>query len=345
MSKEVRLQKFIADCGITSRRKAEVLIAGGRVEVNGMTLRELGSKINPEVDVVTVDGKIADFNSVQQIYAVINKPRGYMTTASDPEGRKTVMDLCREVSERIYPVGRLDYLSEGLLILTNDGELANMIMHPRYNITKVYEVKVFGVVNEKILKRLRAGAMLEDGFVKPQSVRVIKELHAKTWLEFRLGEGKNREIRKICETHGLTVDKLKRVAIGNLTVDGIAPGSIRYTSKSEILRLVGLQKDGTTIEGFECTYMSAKRSVNLKKSKHRGEKTLANDSNYEKFRKGTYFQAIKDIKSNKIAALEKERDDAFAVKEEAHQARKTKKKIREFKKRKSAENGVHASFA
>ena len=127
-SKLVRLQKFIADCGITSRRKAEDLIVMGRVTVNGDLVKELGTKVDPSVDAVMVDGKVADLGAVEKIYMVMNKPRGIMTTVHDPEGRKTVLDLCQEISERIYPVGRLDYLSEGLLILSNDGELANVVL-------------------------------------------------------------------------------------------------------------------------------------------------------------------------------------------------------------------------
>ena len=169
------------------------------------------------------------------MYVLLHKPRGYMTTISDPEGRKTVMDLCKEVTERIYPVGRLDYLSEGLLLLTNDGNLANLVMHPRFNVTKVYEVKVFGAVSLAIQKRLREGVELDDGFVKPFSVRVIKQLPTKTWLEFRLIDGRNREIRRICEACGLTVDKLKRVAIEGLTIDGIKPGGYRFVTKKFIL--------------------------------------------------------------------------------------------------------------
>ena len=158
---EVRLQKYIADCGITSRRKAEELIVQGRVEVNGELITELGTKVNAGRDAVVVDGNPIDINRVEKMYLLLNKPRGYVTTLNDPEGRKTVMDLVREISERIYPVGRLDYLSEGLLLLTNDGELANKIMHPSHEVVKVYEVKVFGAVNETILKKLRDGATLK----------------------------------------------------------------------------------------------------------------------------------------------------------------------------------------
>lgn len=327
---ELRLQKFIADCGITSRRKAEELIAQGRVEVNGVTTRVLGTKVNPEIDAVVVDGKIADLGSVDQVYVVMNKPRGYVTTLNDPEGRRTVMDLCMEVSERIYPVGRLDYLSEGLLVLTNDGEVANMIMHPSFNITKVYEVKVFGSVTEGILKKLRNGVQLEDGFMKPLAVRVIKQLPNKTWLEFRLGEGRNREIRKICEACGLTVDKLKRFAIEGLTVDGIAPGKFRYITRKQLLGHVGLLEDGRK-DPRATTWMSAKRSVNLKK-KGAQSGTSADDPAWVKYRKETYFQSVKELDARKIQEKEQASAASLAARDEAHFDRKKRKALREAKK-------------
>ena len=191
LSKSLRLQKYIADCGFTSRRKAEDLIKQGKVKVNGVISSELGVKVDPVKDVVSIDGQVLDRESIQRHYILMNKPRGVMTTLDDPEGRATVMDYVKEVSERVYPVGRLDYLSEGLLLLTNDGEMANMIMHPSYNITKVYEVKVFGAVNDAILKKLRNGIVFQGHHLKPLTVRVIKQLPSKTWIEFRLGEGRN----------------------------------------------------------------------------------------------------------------------------------------------------------
>lgn len=341
MSKEIRLQKFIADCGITSRRKAEELIVQGRVQLNGMTVAQLGTKVNPDSDVVMVDGQVADLNSVKKVYVVMNKPRGYVTTVSDPEGRRTVVDLVREVSERIYPVGRLDYLSEGLLIMTNDGEMANLIMHPRYDITKVYEVKVFGAVGEALLKKLRSGAQLEDGFVKPKSVRIIKQLPTKTWLEFRLGEGKNREIRKICESCGLTVDKLKRVAIGGLVVEGITPGGVRYITKTQLLKAVGLNPDGSKSKDA-VEYVSSKKSVNLKK-KGAQDCTSADDKAFTKFRKDTYFESIKKIEESKKLAHKKEVEEFYAAKEEAHKKRVQKKRFRQKKKEESSK-GVHAQI-
>ena len=302
---EVRLQKFISDCGITSRRKAEVMIREGRVSINGDVVMELGTKVNPYSDIVMVDGHLADLNAVEPIYLMLHKPRGFVTTLSDPEGRETVMNLVKEISERIYPVGRLDYLSEGLLLMTNDGEFANMIMHPKYNVTKVYEVKVFGSVTETILNKLRAGAFLDEGMVKPTSVRVIKQLPTKTWIEFRLNEGRNREIRRLCEAVGLTVDKLKRLAIGGLSIEGVAPGNFRIMSKEQMLGHIGLNEDGTSRkvlnqEGF----VSSKKTIDLKKKRPQPG-TVADDEAFQKFRRETYFDSLKQIADNKAQVADK----------------------------------------
>lgn len=324
---EVRLQKFIADCGVTSRRKAEHMITQGRVTVNGEIVMELGSKVDPANDVVMVDGHLADLNAVDQVYLILHKPRGFVTTLNDPEGRETVMDLVKDVTERIYPVGRLDYLSEGLLIMTNDGELANMVMHPKFNVTKVYEVKVFGSVTETILNKLRAGAYLEDGFVKPTSVRVIKQLPTKTWLEFRLNEGKNREIRRLCEAVGLTVDKLKRLAIGGLSVEGVAPGKYRLMSKFQMLNAIGLNEDGTlkkvaNAEGF----ISSKKTIDLKKKRPQPG-TVADDEAFKKFRRETYFDSLKQIQENKAKVVEKiqKLEDQVFVEEQKSYVERRKK--------------------
>ncbi len=284
----VRLHKFIADAGITSRRKAEVLILEGRVQVNGICITQLGTQVDPHNDVVMFDGEPIDSRYIKKVYLVLNKPRSYMTTLSDPEGRSTVMDLVHDCTERIYPVGRLDYLSEGLLILTNDGELAQQIIHPSFQLTKVYEVKVFGFVNEKILKSLRNGVTVQGVFLKPKSVRIIKCLNNKTWLEFRLNDGKNREIREICESLGLTVDKLKRVAIGGLTVCGIAPGKYRYMTKKDLLKQIDTQN--------EKTYWSNKRTIRLKSDskfkRKKSQEILADDKLFLKFRKENYFKVV-----------------------------------------------------
>lgn len=279
---EVRLQKYIADCGITSRRKAEDLIVKGRVKINGTTVTLLGTKIDPEKDTVLVDGSLADHRAVQKLYILLHKPRGYVTTVSDPQGRDTVMDLIREVSERVYPVGRLDYLSEGLLLMTNDGEVANTIMHPRHEVIKVYEVKIFGILDPQMLYKLREGVTVEGELLKPLSVRPLKQLDNKTWVEIRLAEGKNREIRKICEALDITIDKLRRVAIGNLTINGIAPGRYVYLSKKDIYNGLNLKSE----------YFSPKKSITIKARKSTVKK-MANDVSYKKYRKDTYNSVMR----------------------------------------------------
>ncbi len=331
-SSEMRLQKYIADCGITSRRKAEDLITQGRVSVNGEVVVELGTKVNLATDVIMVDGALADLQSVDKIYAYVHKPRGYVTTVSDPEGRNTVMDLVKDIPERIYPVGRLDYLSEGLLIMTNDGEVANMIMHPKYDVTKIYEVKVFGSVTATLLAKLKAGALIDEGFVKPQSVRIVKQLPSKTWLEFRLNEGKNREIRKLCEAVGLTVDKLKRVAIENLTIEGVAPGKYRVLTKSQLLNALGLNSDGTKLKDAP-KYISPKKTIDVK-SKGPQPGTEADSEAFQKFRRETYFETVKTIKENKEKLAARAVSLEFEIKEDEHQERKTKRIAKKIKAKK-----------
>jgi 23S rRNA pseudouridine2605 synthase len=304
-SRELRLQKFIADCGVTSRRKAEEMIEDGRVEVNGQIVTQLGTKVNPKKDSVLVDGRPIDLGSVNNVYLVFHKPRCVMTTVSDPEGRPTVLDYCKDINERIYPVGRLDYLSEGLLILTNDGEVGNMIMHPSSNVEKVYEVKVFGIINEQILKGLRAGATVEGETLVPKSVRLIKQLPGKTWLEFRLNEGKNREIRKLCEAVGVVVDKLKRVSIGGLSIDGISPGRYRMYNKNELLKEIGFMKNTHGYTLVQKEFVSAKKSIRFKKRQN-FTGTLANERVFQQYNRDIYFETIKKKKELAQQILDEE---------------------------------------
>jgi 23S rRNA pseudouridine2605 synthase len=317
----VRLQKVIADCGVTSRRKAEGLILDGRVEVNGRVVTELGTKVNPHKDTIQVDGNTLELMAVDKVYIVMNKPRAYMTTLSDPEGRPTVMDLIFGVKQRIFPVGRLDYLSEGLLILTNDGDLANMIMHPKYEVEKVYEVKVFGHVNEGILAKIKRGVMTEDGLLKPKSVRVIEQLPNKTWLEFRLNEGKNREIRKICEAVELTVDKLRRVAIEGLNIQSLTPGKYVFTTRKELLKALGLTEDGRKFA--KRTFMSAKKSLNVGKVAKIVSKTArpADDKKFQAFRKENYYQTVQSINEVKMRQAEEEATKAAELEAQENAAR------------------------
>ncbi|MES2528911.1 MAG: pseudouridine synthase [Bdellovibrionota bacterium] len=300
----VRLQKVIADCGVTSRRKAEGLILDGRVTVNGRVITELGTKVNPHADLIQVDERTIELSAVDKMYLVMNKPRAYMTTLSDPEGRPTVMDLIYGVKQRIFPVGRLDYLSEGLLILTNDGDLANMIMHPRYEVEKVYEVKVFGHVNEGILARIRRGVMTEDGLMKPSSVRVIEQLPNKTWLEFRLNEGKNREIRKICDAVDLTVDKLRRVAIEGLNIQSVPVGQYMFTTRKELLKALGLNEHGE--KTMDRKFVSAKKTLNVAKVAKIVASTArpADDKKFQAFRKENYYETVRSIKETELRTAE-----------------------------------------
>ena len=284
MNKKIRLHKYIADCGVTSRRKAELLIAEGRVRVNGKITARQGVVLNPAEDVVAIDGKIIHLESVDRLYILFNKPRSVITTLHDPEGRKTVMDFLPMVGERVYPVGRLDYHSEGLLILTNDGGMAHQIMHPSFNVIKTYEVKVFGAVTEKILKSLKCQHDFPEGPVRPQSVRVIKQLPNKTWLEFRLSEGRNREIRRLCEVVGLTIDKLKRVAIGGLSIQMVASGEFRFLTKRELESQLGFS-------GHRQKFTSHKRSIDVRVKRPQGGRS-ADDPYYFQYRRENYQKTL-----------------------------------------------------
>ncbi len=312
----IRLQKVIADCGVTSRRKAEGYILDGRVTVNGNTVTELGTKVNPHKDVIQVDEMTLELSAVDKVYIVMNKPRAYITTLSDPEGRPTVMELIYGVKQRIFPVGRLDYLSEGLLILTNDGDLANMIMHPKYEVEKVYEVKVFGHVNEALLAKIKRGVMTEDGLLKPKSIRVIEQLPNKTWLEFRLNEGKNREIRKICDAVDLTVDKLRRVAIEGLNIQSLPVGQYMFTTRKELLRSLGLNEHGEKVSLRK--FVSAKKTLNTVKVAKIVSKTArpADDKKFQSFRKESYYETVASIKDLKLKQAE---EDALKLADEQAQ--------------------------
>jgi 23S rRNA pseudouridine2605 synthase len=234
-----RLQKIIAAAGIASRRKAEELIAGGRVQVNGQVVTELGSKADADVDHIRVDGKLLQ-GPERFTYIALNKPKGYVTTVSDEKKRPTVMDLVQKVKGRVYPVGRLDWASEGLLLMTNDGELANALMKASSNVPKTYVVKVAGQPDETKLEKLRRGVSIaEKGGRRvrtaPAKIRLIKE-GDNPWLEVTIIEGRNRQVRKMFEEVGHHVEKIRRVQYGPLALD-VPPGDWRNLTLLEVAKL------------------------------------------------------------------------------------------------------------
>jgi len=231
-----RLQKIISQAGIASRRHAEQMIVEGRVSVNGKIVKELGTKVDPS-DRVVIDGKMLAGEKL--VYLILNKPRGYITTLSDPKGRKTVIELVNDIDERIYPVGRLDYATEGLLLMTNDGELTHGLTHPSKHVTKTYIAKVKGLPTDEKLTRLRKGIALEDGVTAPAEVRFQnydeqKDISA---IEIAIHEGKNRQVRRMFESIGHPVKTLKRIKYAFLTLEGLKRGQHRYLTPSEIIRL------------------------------------------------------------------------------------------------------------
>ena len=235
----LRLQKILAAAGIASRRKSEELILAGRVSVNGAVVRKLGSKADPAVEKIAVDGKPLAAPQ-RQLYFLLHKPKGYVTTVSDPEGRPTVMDLLGAVPERVYPVGRLDYASEGLLLLTNDGDLAQKLSKAGGHVPKTYNVKISGRPDEPSIERLRRGIAipLEDGRrvkTSPAKIRLIEDA-PNPWYEVTLVEGRNRQIRRMFQQIGFLVEKIKRVQFGPLKLD-VPPGKFRRLSNGEVARL------------------------------------------------------------------------------------------------------------
>jgi 23S rRNA pseudouridine2605 synthase len=235
-----RLQKILARAGVGSRRACEKLIVQGRVTVNGKNVTELGMMVDPETSAIKVNGKrlnIAVTNKMYQ-YLVLYKPRGYLTTMKpDEEGRLTLLNLLDRIKIRIYPVGRLDFNSEGLVLLTNDGELAYRLTHPKFKVPRTYEVKVHGIPSERVLKRLSYGITLEDGKTLPASVKMLRVTGNNAWLLFTIYEGKKRQIRRMCEHVYLPVSKLKRIAIGPITLKGLQRRGFRFLLPEEVQKL------------------------------------------------------------------------------------------------------------
>jgi 23S rRNA pseudouridine2605 synthase len=245
-----RLQKVLAAAGVASRRKAEEIIAAGRVSLNGQTVTEQGTKADPQVDTILVDGKPLR-RAERLVYFLLNKPKGFVTTVSDPEGRPTVMQLMGTQPERLFPVGRLDYASEGLLLMTNDGGLMQMLTKARSHIPKTYLVKVSGIPSPQAIERLRTGVniVLDDGRSVKTSPAKIELVEAATnpWYEVTLIEGRNRQIRRMFQQVGFLVEKIKRIRLGPLTLD-VPTGKFRSLTKAEISQLKNLAAPHTISE-------------------------------------------------------------------------------------------------
>lgn len=235
---KVRLQKHLADCGIASRRKAEELIAMGKVKVNGH-VAEIGQKVDPKRDKITVRGKNVVANTTK-MYIMLHKPRGFVTTASDEKGRKCVTDLVKDAPVRLFPVGRLDMNSEGLLLMTNDGEFANRLTHPSYHVNKTYRVTVKGEVDDEKIIALKEGIVLDGVKTLPCDCFVAERKMDRTVLIFVIQEGRNRQIRRMCEEVGLEVLRLKRTEIAGVKLGMLPRGSWRPLNEKEMRRLTSI---------------------------------------------------------------------------------------------------------
>ncbi len=244
MEDKIRLQKHMAQCGVASRRHAEEMIKAGRVKVNGRTVTEMGFLVSNK-DKVDVDGKqIKKENKL--IYIMLNKPSGYVSTVSDPEGRRTVLDLIEDVQERVYPVGRLDYDTTGLLILTNDGDFAFSSTHPGQETRKTYIAEIMGMPSNETLRALRKGVVIDDKPTYPAEVEIIEIKDKVTVLKIIIHEGRNRQVKRMCEAVGHPVLRLRRTAVGKLTLGNLQPGEWKYLSPQEV-KLVRGNKNGRQI--------------------------------------------------------------------------------------------------
>lgn len=230
-----RLQKLMAAAGLCSRRQAESLIAAGKVTVNGR-VAGLGDQADPQVDTILVDGRPLKSGD-PFCYVLLHKPVGVVTTLSDPQGRPVVTDLLRDLPVRVYPIGRLDLTTSGLLLLTNDGALAQRLAHPRHEVTKTYLVRVRGIVTAGQLRQLEQGVNLDDGPTAPAKVARVRRSGSHSWFELSIHEGRNRQVRRMCETLGLPVSRLMRIGYAFLTLEGVDSGSYRLLTAPEVARL------------------------------------------------------------------------------------------------------------
>ena len=233
---EERLQKLISRAGLMSRREAENFIVAGRVTVDGKVVNILGARADSEKNKICVDGKELHFDN-KKIYLLLNKPEGFLSTAKDKRGQPTVIDLVKDIHERVYPCGRLDLNSSGLILMTNDGELMNALLHPKFKVPKTYRVKVEGEINAEKISQLCAGIELEDGVTAPAEIKLIHVEKNSATLEITIREGRNRQIRRMLVAVGCNVTKLTRIKFAFLTLEGVASGKYRHLTSKEVKRL------------------------------------------------------------------------------------------------------------
>ena len=265
---EQRLQKLISAAGIASRRHAEDLITSGKVSINGKVTTELGTKADPDKDHIKVNGKLINpqLSAREKIHVLLNKPRGYLSSVSDQEGRPLVVELLPQTLGKLHPVGRLDFNTEGLLLLTNDGDFTNYVTAARNKVEKVYEVKVKGVPTEGAIARLRRGVILDDGTrTAPATIKLLHETDSNAWYEVLLHQGRNQQVRRMFEMIGNSVIKLRRVRIGFLTDENLKPGYWRYLSPVEVSKMMRPPRR-TTVK-----VKSSERSRSLKNKGQRAE--------------------------------------------------------------------------
>ncbi len=285
MTEPIRLQRFLSQAGVTSRRKAEILITDGHVRVNGKRVTTLGTKVDPYRDRVEVNGKRVRPEDLT--YVLLNKPKGVMTTLDDPEDRPTIVSLLPQEGARLFPVGRLDFLTEGALLCTNDGELAHALTHPSRHVPKRYLVRVRGIVTEEQLASLGTGVNLDDGRSSKAKVLVRAETRSHTWLDITVHEGRNRLIRRMCEALELTIMRLLRSEFAGLKVDDLHPGNFRLLTAREIGKLratAGLEHKTISNRGDFTT--DASRGSGRRRDKSRARPTSPSGRGPDKRRTG-----------------------------------------------------------
>ncbi len=290
---KIRLQKFMSDAGIMSRRAAEKEIEDGAITVNGRP-SYLGQKVDPEKDEIRYGGRrvyLPD-NREAKTYIVLNKPRGYVTTMSDEMGRKCVAALVEDVGCRVYPVGRLDKVSEGMLILTNDGDFANYMMHPSHEVPKYYNVRIEGVVTDEQLEKLSSPMMIDETEIRPVAVTVLEKDDTHTTLQMELYEGRNRQIRKMCEQVELKIIRLKRIAIGEIPLGSLKLGKWRYLTPAELNSLMPGEEDRFRRAARDARSDQARKDARKPAPTHRR-------ANGERGRGASYSRAPKGVRRPK----------------------------------------------